>query len=126
MVLVAVNISSIPTSVFKIMNMFLKIMCRHVSGRVLCALADGTVAVFRRGLDGQWDLSKYHLVNLGPPQHSIRCLISVHSKVWCGYKNRIHVLDPSTLVVQVNSKLCLIVVTPNMKLKMYLFGYKFD
>ncbi|XP_046681612.1 JNK-interacting protein 3 isoform X6 [Homalodisca vitripennis] len=72
----------------------------HVSGRVLCALADGTVAVFRRGLDGQWDLSKYHLVNLGPPQYSIRCLISVHNKVWCGYKNRIHVLDPKTMVVQ--------------------------
>ncbi|XP_054274802.1 JNK-interacting protein 3-like isoform X4 [Macrosteles quadrilineatus] len=72
----------------------------HVSGRVLCALADGTVAVFRRGLDGQWDLSKYHLVNLGPPQHSIRCLVSVHNKVWCGYKNMIHVLDPKTLAVQ--------------------------
>lgn len=70
---------------------------------MLCALADGTVAVFRRGMDGEWDLSKYHLVNLGPPQHSIRCLITVHSKVWCGYKNRIHVLDPSTLVVQVST-----------------------
>ncbi|RZF40125.1 hypothetical protein LSTR_LSTR011253 [Laodelphax striatellus] len=72
----------------------------HVSGRVLCALANGTVAVFRRGPDGQWDLSKYHVVDLGPPINSIRCLIAVHSKVWCGYKNRIHVLDPKTLAVQ--------------------------
>ncbi|XP_039287674.1 C-Jun-amino-terminal kinase-interacting protein 4 isoform X5 [Nilaparvata lugens] len=72
----------------------------HVSGRVLCALANGTVAVFRRGPDGQWDLSRYHVVDLGPPINSIRCLIAVHSKVWCGYKNRIHVLDPKTLAVQ--------------------------
>ncbi|XP_075229988.1 JNK-interacting protein syd isoform X4 [Lycorma delicatula] len=72
----------------------------HVCGRVLCALANGTVAVFRRGPDGQWDLSKYHVVDLGPPANSIRCLVAVHNKVWCGYKNRIHVLDPRTLAVQ--------------------------
>ncbi|XP_073975004.1 JNK-interacting protein syd isoform X5 [Rhodnius prolixus] len=72
----------------------------HVRGRVLCAVADCTVAIFRRGTDGQWDLGRYHVVDLGPPQHSIRCLIAVHNKVWCGYKNRIHVLDPGTMAVQ--------------------------
>ncbi|KAK9499816.1 hypothetical protein O3M35_002785 [Rhynocoris fuscipes] len=72
----------------------------HVRGRVLCAVADCTVAIFRRGTDGQWDLGRYHIVDLGPPQHSIRCLIAVHNKVWCGYKNRIHVLDPGTMTVQ--------------------------
>lgn len=64
-------------------------------------MADCTVAIFRRGTDGQWDLGRYHVVDLGPPQHSIRCLIAVHNKVWCGYKNRIHVLDPGTMAVQV-------------------------
>ena len=64
-------------------------------------MADATVVVFRRGLDGQWDLSKYHVVDLGPPAQSIRCLVKVYNKVWCGYKNRIHVLDPRTLLVQV-------------------------
>uniref|UniRef100_A0A0K8SCF7 C-Jun-amino-terminal kinase-interacting protein 4 n=1 Tax=Lygus hesperus TaxID=30085 RepID=A0A0K8SCF7_LYGHE len=72
----------------------------HVRGRVLCAVADCTVAIFRRDSDGQWDLGRYHIVDLGPPQHSIRCLIAVHNKVWCGYKNRIHVLDPASMQVQ--------------------------
>ncbi|KAL1130562.1 hypothetical protein AAG570_011808 [Ranatra chinensis] len=72
----------------------------HVNGRVLCAVADCTVAVFRRGSDGQWDLGKYHIVDLGTPQQPMRCLIAVHNKVWCGYKNRIHVLDPITLAIQ--------------------------
>ncbi|XP_049784106.1 C-Jun-amino-terminal kinase-interacting protein 4 isoform X5 [Schistocerca cancellata] len=72
----------------------------HVQGRVLAALANGTVAVFRRGLDGQWDLSSYHLVDLGNPRHSIRCTVAVHGKVWCGYRNKIHVLHPRTLAVE--------------------------
>lgn len=72
-------------------------------GKVVCALADGTVAVFRRGPDGQWDLTKYHSVRLGAPSFSVRCLAAVHSKVWCGYKNQIHVLDPRTLTVLVSN-----------------------
>ncbi|KAJ9578644.1 hypothetical protein L9F63_005134, partial [Diploptera punctata] len=72
----------------------------HVSGRVLAALADGSIAIFRRGADGQWDLGSYHLVDLGQPHHSIRCMVAVHSKVWCGYKNKIHVLHPRSLQVE--------------------------
>ncbi|CAB0034512.1 unnamed protein product [Trichogramma brassicae] len=67
----------------------------HIQGRVLVALADGTVAIFRRGVDGQWDLSQYHIITLGSPQHSIRCMTVVLGKtVWCGYRNKIHVIDP--------------------------------
>ncbi|GLH16726.1 C-Jun-amino-terminal kinase-interacting protein 3 [Gryllus bimaculatus] len=72
----------------------------HVQGRVLAAIADGTVAVFQRGLDGQWELSSYHLVSLGKPPNSIRTMVAVHGKVWCGYRNRIHVLNPRTLSVE--------------------------
>jgi hypothetical protein len=32
------------------------VCCRHVRGRVLAALADGTVAIFHRDPEGQWDL----------------------------------------------------------------------
>uniref|UniRef100_A0A8D8Y727 JNK-interacting protein 3 n=1 Tax=Cacopsylla melanoneura TaxID=428564 RepID=A0A8D8Y727_9HEMI len=71
----------------------------HVQGRVVCALADGSIAIFRRGPDGQWDLSQYHTVALGLPHHSVRSLAAVYNKVWCGYKNRIHVVDPKTMVV---------------------------
>lgn len=52
-------------------------------------------------LDGQWDLTNYHLLDLGRPYHSIRCMVVVHNKVWCGYRNRIHVVNPQTLSVEV-------------------------
>ncbi|CAG0885825.1 unnamed protein product, partial [Darwinula stevensoni] len=71
----------------------------HVKGRVLVALADGSVAIFHRAGDGQWDLHNYHLLDLGK-NHSIRCMTLVHSKVWCGFRNRIHVVDPRTFVVE--------------------------
>ncbi|XP_078052603.1 JNK-interacting protein syd isoform X5 [Augochlora pura] len=73
----------------------------HVQGRVLVALADGSVALFRRGVDGQWDLSQYHVITLGNPQHSIRCMTAVSGKtVWCGYRNKIHVIDPVSMTVE--------------------------
>nr|XP_033322752.1 JNK-interacting protein 3 isoform X7 [Megalopta genalis] len=73
----------------------------HVQGRVLVALADGSVALFRRGIDGQWDLSQYHVITLGNPQHSIRCMTAVSGKtVWCGYRNKIHVIDPVSMTVE--------------------------
>jgi mitogen-activated protein kinase 8 interacting protein 3 len=78
------------------------VCCSHVNGRVLAALADGSVAVFCRGPDGQWDLGSYHLVDLGRPHHSIRCMVTVHGRVWCGYRNKIHVLHPRSLQVEVS------------------------
>ncbi|EFN78715.1 C-jun-amino-terminal kinase-interacting protein 3 [Harpegnathos saltator] len=73
----------------------------HVQGRVLVALADGTVTIFRRGADGQWDLSQYHVITLGSPQHSIRCMTAVSGKtVWCGYRNKIHVIDPISMTLE--------------------------
>uniref|UniRef100_A0A8C9XCX9 Mitogen-activated protein kinase 8 interacting protein 3 n=1 Tax=Sander lucioperca TaxID=283035 RepID=A0A8C9XCX9_SANLU len=74
--------------------------CRHVKGRVLVALADGTLAIFHRSEDGQWDLSNYHLMDLGRPHHSIRCMAVVHDKVWCGYKNKIHVIQPKSMQIE--------------------------
>ncbi|XP_066943686.1 C-Jun-amino-terminal kinase-interacting protein 4 isoform X50 [Macrobrachium rosenbergii] len=72
----------------------------HLKGRVLAALADGTVAIFHRQGDGQWDLTNYHLLDLGKPHHSIRCMHVVHNKVWCGYRNKIHVVDPKIMNVE--------------------------
>ncbi|XP_063125476.1 C-Jun-amino-terminal kinase-interacting protein 4 isoform X2 [Rattus norvegicus] len=72
----------------------------HVKGIVLVALADGTLAIFHRGLDGQWDLSNYHLLDLGRPHHSIRCMTVVHDKVWCGYRNKIYVVQPKAMKIE--------------------------
>ncbi|XP_066497788.1 sperm associated antigen 9a isoform X2 [Hoplias malabaricus] len=72
----------------------------HVKGRVLVALADGTLAIFHRGLDSQWDLTNYHLLDLGRPHHSIRCMTVVHDKVWCGYRNKIYVIQPKMMKIE--------------------------
>ncbi|XP_071976375.1 C-Jun-amino-terminal kinase-interacting protein 3 isoform X8 [Engystomops pustulosus] len=71
----------------------------HVKGRVLVALADGTLAIFHRGEDKQWDLSNYHLMDLGHTHHSIRCMAVVYDRVWCGYKNKIYVIQPKTMQI---------------------------
>ncbi|XP_057717470.1 sperm associated antigen 9a isoform X1 [Corythoichthys intestinalis] len=72
----------------------------HVKGRVLVALADGTLAIFHRGIEGQWDLTNYHLLDLGRPHHSIRCMTVVHDKVWCGYRNKIYVIQPKAMRIE--------------------------
>ncbi|XP_076607891.1 sperm associated antigen 9a isoform X9 [Chaetodon auriga] len=72
----------------------------HVKGRVLVALADGTLAIFHRGIDGQWDLTNYHLLDLGRPYHSIRCMTVVHDKAWCGYRNKIYVIKPKAMRIE--------------------------
>uniref|UniRef100_A0AAV2KPZ5 Uncharacterized protein n=1 Tax=Knipowitschia caucasica TaxID=637954 RepID=A0AAV2KPZ5_KNICA len=74
----------------------------HVKGRVLVALADGTLAIFHRNIaDGQWDLTNYHLLDLGRPHHSIRCISVVHELVWCGYRNKIYVIQPRAMRIEV-------------------------
>lgn len=74
---------------------------------MLAALANGSVVIFRRGSDGQWDLGQHHVLDLGAPHHSIRCMTVVHQSVWCGYRNRIHVVDPRMMVVEVSQHLLL-------------------
>ena len=66
-------------------------------------MANGTVAIFLRGHDGQWDVSNYYLLDLeNQPHHSIRCLSVVGEDIWCGFKNKIHVLDVYTLLIKVS------------------------
>lgn len=52
---------------------------------------------------GQWDLTNYHLLDLGRPHHSIRCMTVVHDKVWCGYRNKIYVIQPKSMRIEVSS-----------------------
>ncbi|GBP94183.1 C-Jun-amino-terminal kinase-interacting protein 3 [Eumeta japonica] len=64
------------------------------ASRCIVALADGTVTIFARSADGQWDFTNYWSVVLGDPKCSVRCLSAVGCTVWCGYRNRVHVLEP--------------------------------
>lgn len=54
-------------------------------------------------VDGQWDLSNYHLMDLGHPHHSIRCMAVVYDRVWCGYKNKVHVIQPKTMQIEASA-----------------------
>uniref|UniRef100_A0A8C5S3W7 Uncharacterized protein n=1 Tax=Laticauda laticaudata TaxID=8630 RepID=A0A8C5S3W7_LATLA len=73
----------------------------HAQGRVVAALADGSLAIFHRNADRNWELYSPRLVQLGRPRRSIRCIIPVFNWLWCGYGNRIYVLDPRTARIQV-------------------------
>jgi len=132
----------------------------------MAALANGTIAIFHRSGDGQWDLTNYHVLDLGKPHSSIRlivllrrspffwafqccnkqtiekvscnfcmyrffhtgikcnmwvytyqilfqkskkiktlfriyrCMVQVHNKVWCGYRNKIYVINPKMMTVE--------------------------
>lgn len=67
----------------------------------MAALANGTIAIFHRDpADGEWDLKNYHLLDLGKPHHSIRCMIQVQNKIWCGYRNKIYVINPEMMKVE--------------------------
>ncbi|XP_058035473.1 C-Jun-amino-terminal kinase-interacting protein 4-like isoform X2 [Ahaetulla prasina] len=72
----------------------------HTQGRVVAALADGSLAIFHRNADRNWELHAPRLVQLGRPRRSIRCMIPVFNWLWCGYGNRIYVLDPRTARIQ--------------------------
>uniref|UniRef100_A0A670Z7N5 Uncharacterized protein n=1 Tax=Pseudonaja textilis TaxID=8673 RepID=A0A670Z7N5_PSETE len=73
----------------------------HAQGRVVAALADGSLAIFHRNADRNWELFSPRMVQLGRPRRSIRCIIPVFNWLWCGYGNRIYVLDPRTARIQV-------------------------
>ncbi|XP_063798791.1 C-Jun-amino-terminal kinase-interacting protein 4-like [Pseudophryne corroboree] len=68
--------------------------------RVVAAMGDGTLAIFSRNAARNWDLDNPKVVDLGRPQQSIRCSVYVHGEVWCGYRNRIYVLDPRTAKIK--------------------------
>lgn len=69
----------------------------HVESRVVAALANGKLAVFHRQTNGEWDLHNFHLVTLGQPKQSVRCLCIVADKIWAAHRNKIYIVDPITL-----------------------------
>lgn len=72
----------------------------HASDRVVAALGDGTLVVFHRDAEWQWDLENPRVVDLGRPQQSVRCAVAVHNKVWCGYRNRIYIVETRTSKIE--------------------------
>ncbi|KAI8431110.1 hypothetical protein MSG28_001165 [Choristoneura fumiferana] len=85
------KMSTVMATMVKLNDAILAIVA--CSSRCVVALADGTVAMFMRLADGQWDFTQYWLLTLGDPKCSVRCLAAVGCTVWCGYRNKVHVLD---------------------------------
>lgn len=100
----------------------------HSRGRVFVALANGQCCVFvRSSLTGEWDFSKYFVVDIGvvansgiasdpsnsksgQPNitslatnqmalYSIRCIESAKDMIWLGYRNLVFILNSKTLRV---------------------------
>lgn len=42
-------------------------------------------------------------MDLGHPHHSIRCMAVVYDRVWCGYKNKVHVIEPKTMQIEASA-----------------------
>lgn len=63
-------------------------------------------------------------MDLGHPHHSIRCMAVVCDRVWCGYKNKVHVIQPKTMQIEASAgsrrasregeRLLLVDSTPNV------------
>ena len=88
---------------------------------MLAALANGQVAIFARSAtDGEWDLSAYWLLELAPPTVAVRCLTRVHSTVWAAFRNKIAVIDPESLRVEVKFSV-FYSEFPQLKLKLSKF-----
>jgi len=53
-------------------------------------------------VDGQWDFDNYHIVSLGEGDVSVRCLTVVaNQRIWCAHRNRVHIVDPESLKIEV-------------------------
>uniref|UniRef100_A0A8D0GTA9 Uncharacterized protein n=1 Tax=Sphenodon punctatus TaxID=8508 RepID=A0A8D0GTA9_SPHPU len=72
----------------------------HAQGRAVAALGDGSLAIFHRDADCCWDLLHPRLVELGRPRCSVRCALPVSEQIWCGFRNRVYVVDPRFARIQ--------------------------
>uniref|UniRef100_A0A5S6QI53 RH1 domain-containing protein n=1 Tax=Trichuris muris TaxID=70415 RepID=A0A5S6QI53_TRIMR len=68
--------------------------------RVFAALANGTIAIFCRKKNGEWCMDGYYVLTVGQPSCSVRCLVVVGDRLWCGYRNKIFVLNPQSLELE--------------------------
>lgn len=67
------------------------------------SMANGTVAMLQRTENGAWNMDNVKVLDLeGQPHHSVRCLCVVNDTVWCGFRNRIHVLSAHSLTLTVS------------------------
>ncbi|OQR68546.1 JNK-interacting protein 3-like [Tropilaelaps mercedesae] len=76
----------------------------HHRGRVFCSLANGRLAVFHRDpITREFSTSRYREVIVSPEheRHSLHCVgVVLDTKIWCGYRNTMTVLDAETLEIE--------------------------
>ncbi|XP_022667802.1 C-Jun-amino-terminal kinase-interacting protein 3-like isoform X3 [Varroa jacobsoni] len=84
---------------FKLSDCVLSIV--HHRGRVFCSLANGRLAIFHRDpVTREFSASHFReiVVSPEPEKHSLHCVgVVLDTKIWCGYRNTMAVLDAQTL-----------------------------
>ncbi|XP_058874306.1 C-Jun-amino-terminal kinase-interacting protein 4 isoform X2 [Acipenser ruthenus] len=75
----------------------------YAQGHVIAGLANGTLLIFCRDSVAGWDLLSPRTLALAPPPlQPIRCSLAVGAELWCGYWNRIYIIDAEKGVVELS------------------------
>ncbi|XP_003780965.1 rho guanine nucleotide exchange factor 17 [Otolemur garnettii] len=72
----------------------------YLNNQVFVSLANGELVVYQREAGHFWDPQNFKSVTLGAQGSPITKMVSVGGRLWCGYQNRILVLNPDTLQLE--------------------------
>lgn len=67
---------------------------KYLNQNVYAALANGSVLVFTRSSDGQWNIKDHRVIELDTM--AVTSLLAVQSTMWCGCGNNIFILEPNS------------------------------
>ncbi|KAG8522809.1 Rho guanine nucleotide exchange factor 17 [Galemys pyrenaicus] len=73
----------------------------YLNNQVFVSLANGELVVYQREAGRFWDPQNFKSVTLGAQGSPITKMVSVGGRLWCGCQNRVLVLSPDTLQLEV-------------------------
>ncbi|KAK7797869.1 hypothetical protein U0070_004479 [Myodes glareolus] len=73
----------------------------YLNNQVFVSLANGELVVYQREAGRFWDPQNFKSMTLGAPGSPITKMVSVGGRLWCGCQNRVLVLSPDTLQLEV-------------------------
>ncbi|XP_047609995.1 rho guanine nucleotide exchange factor 17 isoform X2 [Phacochoerus africanus] len=76
----------------------------YLNNQVFVSLANGELVVYQREAGHFWDPQNFKSVPLGAQGSPITKMVSVGGRLWCGCQNRVLVLSPDTLQLEVRGE----------------------
>ena len=71
---------------------------RYSGGHVFAALTNGTLEIFNRNIQGEWDWDNHRSISIGQRRDfPVLCLLPVNHKIWSGISHTVRILDDTTL-----------------------------